>query len=372
MNIKESTGKYEGWLRDQLRDFPEFDASAFEAALASKHADMKEKEGEHAFLRGTFYRWAQQWASLSDKGVIIPVVGDTHVENFGTWRDAEGRLVWGVNDFDEACELPWTSDLVRLGVSARLVLPSLGNFGLSADDVCDVIYEGYAGVVGAREQSAFVLQEDNEALRKFAWKLVAGESPKEWWKKQPEKLSLKDPPKDAREALRSALPGDATEVEYFERKKDSPAGMGSRGKPRYYALAIWKGARILREAKAIVPSALQWVSGADSGKGLKEMLELSVRCPDPFHTIHGQWAVRRLAPDSEKIDLKKLDKAGANADQKRELFTSMGAELANLHCGTAKEDLHVLQSEVERRDTVWFRKEVKEWTNGVQDDFKDF
>jgi len=32
----------------------------------------------------------------------VLAVGDLHVENFGTWRDAEGRLIWGVNDFDES------------------------------------------------------------------------------------------------------------------------------------------------------------------------------------------------------------------------------------------------------------------------------
>jgi len=36
----------------------------------------------------------------------VLAVGDLHVENFGTWRDAEGRLIWGVNDFDEAWRLP--------------------------------------------------------------------------------------------------------------------------------------------------------------------------------------------------------------------------------------------------------------------------
>ena len=40
-------------------------------------------------------------------------MGDLHVENFGTWLDSRERLVWGMNDFDEACELPFTSDLVR-------------------------------------------------------------------------------------------------------------------------------------------------------------------------------------------------------------------------------------------------------------------
>jgi uncharacterized protein (DUF2252 family) len=47
-------------------------------------------------------------------------VGDLHVENFGTWRDIEGRLIWGINDFDEAWRLPYTHDLVRLATSALL------------------------------------------------------------------------------------------------------------------------------------------------------------------------------------------------------------------------------------------------------------
>ena len=41
-------------------------------------------------------------------------------ENFGTWRDAEGRLIWGVNDFDEAARMPYALDIVRLATSAVL------------------------------------------------------------------------------------------------------------------------------------------------------------------------------------------------------------------------------------------------------------
>ena len=47
-------------------------------------------------------------------------VGDLHLENFGTWRDADGRLVWGVNDFDEAAVMPYVLDLVRLVTSIQL------------------------------------------------------------------------------------------------------------------------------------------------------------------------------------------------------------------------------------------------------------
>ena len=35
----------------------------------------------------------------------------------GTWRDTEGRLIWGVNDFDEVARMPYAVDLVRLVTS---------------------------------------------------------------------------------------------------------------------------------------------------------------------------------------------------------------------------------------------------------------
>ena len=112
------------------------------------------KEGAHAFLRGTFYRWAELWKDVPDGGSKVAAAGDTHVENFGTWRDEEGRLVWGVNDFDEACELPWTSDLVRLGVSAMLALGTLKNFKLSAEDACDAILGWLCRGGGVRRRRA--------------------------------------------------------------------------------------------------------------------------------------------------------------------------------------------------------------------------
>src|SRR5262249_40563555 len=36
------------------------------------------------------------------------------------WRDAQGHLVWGVNDFDEAAHMPYAFNLVRLAASASL------------------------------------------------------------------------------------------------------------------------------------------------------------------------------------------------------------------------------------------------------------
>jgi uncharacterized protein (DUF2252 family) len=58
-----------------------------------------------SFLRAAFYRWLQVFPETCPDLAEAPVllaVGDLHIENFGTWRDVDGRLVWGVNDFDEA------------------------------------------------------------------------------------------------------------------------------------------------------------------------------------------------------------------------------------------------------------------------------
>ena len=96
------------------------------ADLALKHTRMAEDLFQ--FLRATFYRWMQVWPQVCPDLARAPrvlAVGDLHVENFGTWRDKEGRLIWGVNDFDEAYPMPYTNDLVRLAVSAHLAIAAI-------------------------------------------------------------------------------------------------------------------------------------------------------------------------------------------------------------------------------------------------------
>src|ERR1017187_2211761 len=115
VNIHKATRRYEAWLGSQIRLIPQ--------DLRLKHKLMR--EAVFPFLRATFYRWCQLWPEICPdlaKGPKILGVGDLHVENFGTWRDGEGCLVWGINDFDEAAVMPYTLDLVRLAVSAKLAI----------------------------------------------------------------------------------------------------------------------------------------------------------------------------------------------------------------------------------------------------------
>jgi uncharacterized protein (DUF2252 family) len=80
----------------------------------------------HAFYRGSaclFYAdvtTSEDPFTTEDSGRIW-IHGDLHVENFGTYLNAHGRLVFDVNDFDEAYLGRFTWDLQRFAASLALV-----------------------------------------------------------------------------------------------------------------------------------------------------------------------------------------------------------------------------------------------------------
>src|ERR1700728_2863248 len=137
-----ATASYETWMRTCT--------AVVSSDLRLKHEQMKERP--FLFLRGTFYRWAQMWpsvcAELCDAPKVL-AVGDLHVNSFGTWRDAEGRLCWGVDDFDEAYSLPYTNDLVRLAGSLTLVIDA-ESLSVQFKDGCEAILDGYRQSLRAR------------------------------------------------------------------------------------------------------------------------------------------------------------------------------------------------------------------------------
>ena len=150
-----------------------------EADLKQKHELMA--EDEFRFFRGTFYRWTQLWTKhCRDLASSPPVlaVGDLHVNSFGTWRDKIGRLVWGIDDFDEAYRLPYTNDLVRLATSARLAY-SLGHLKIKTKDACDSILEGYVGSLKAGGRP-LVLEDKNAWFTSIA--LSRLDDPPSFWR----------------------------------------------------------------------------------------------------------------------------------------------------------------------------------------------
>ena len=286
-------------------------------------------------------------------------VGDLHVENFGTWIDVEGRLIWGVNDFDEAHPMAYANDLVRLAVSVHLAAEA-GNLPLKHKDICDSILEGYRD--GLRSGGMpFVLGEHHEWLRQIAESELR--DPVHFWAKMDALPTVKgEVPVSAIDALEHLMP--ARDLRY--RLARRVAGLGSLGHARYVAIADWKGGRIAREAKALVSSACYW---AKDHQGPSEILyqaiiTRAVRCMDPFVQLRGRWIVRRLSPHCSRIELASLQAPG----KELRLLRSMGWETANIHLGTTGARQRIL-AHMQKQKARWLHKAAEEMVTAVREDW---
>jgi uncharacterized protein (DUF2252 family) len=79
-----------------------------------------------AFYRGSDCLFFADMAGLTDPWATertsrVWIQGDLHAENFGTYMDGDGALIFDVNDFDEAYLGHFTWDLQRLAASVALL-----------------------------------------------------------------------------------------------------------------------------------------------------------------------------------------------------------------------------------------------------------
>ena len=107
-------------LDDAFAPLMKADPVAFRAKYRKMAADP------HAFYRGSacvFYAdvTRDEDPFADERSGRIWVHGDLHVENFGTYLNSDGRLVFDVNDFDEAYLGRFTWDLQRFAASLALV-----------------------------------------------------------------------------------------------------------------------------------------------------------------------------------------------------------------------------------------------------------
>jgi hypothetical protein len=358
VNFQKSTAAYEEWLSHELDLVPE--------DLARKHQLMR--EAIFPFFRATFYRWSQLWPEVCPDCASAPellAVGDLHVENFGTWRDSEGRLIWGMNDFDEVSSMPYTIDLVRLAASAHLAIDS-EQLRIAHREACGAVLAGYkecleAGgapwVLGARH--AWLFEMVKPSLR---------DPPLFWQRLLALPAFTGHIPGNAREGLERMMPGKSSKWRIVQRV----AGLGSLGRQRFVALADWNGGPLCREAKALAPSAWDWARGVlkkdqESQKiRYQKALDTAVRTIDPFVHLQGKWIVRRLAPDCSRIDLAAFPAA---KDETR-LLHAMGWETANLHLG-AKRTKDIL-ADLSRRRGNWLHKAAANMVIATKKDWKEW
>jgi hypothetical protein len=363
-SIVRSTKEFEAWMKKRT------DLS--KRLLEEKHRKMA--TGAFPFLRATFYRWVERWREECPKLAkrdddVLLAVGDLHVENFGVWLDARGWQVWGVNDFDDACELPFTSDLVRLATSAALAARQQ-NIDTTEKRLCRFLLDGYRQ--GLRSKGKPILVSEHKVLRVLTKN--TGEDKAAFWKK---KLR----PKDNRRVGRGRLPRGLEDIflasfppgarpAFSEQKK--PGGLGSLGRRRY--TGVVKGGKqeryVAREAKALVPSALYWWAGREHMPSqTATLLQHAIRIPDPYFQVHDEWLVRQLAPDVAKIELPE-GQHDPRLVLAPDVIRLMGRETANIHLGSRrpKKLLKLLARLDKQLGAKWFAAATKRMVACTRDD----
>jgi Uncharacterized protein conserved in bacteria (DUF2252) len=351
MSFRTDNDAYEAWLATQC--------DVVQEDIDYKHHRMN--KSAFTFLRATYFRWARKigaWCpELMDAPQVLSV-GDLHLENFGTWRDADGRLVWGVNDFDEAAVMPYVLDLVRLATSIQLA----PDRNINNRQAADALLRGYRE--GLDDPQPALLFEGQTWLRPYA-EPGKGE-PEKFWDKISKYRKFVQPPHIA-EALIASLPA-GIDKKNVRLSRMLRKGGGSLGRPRYIAIAYWRGGQVLREAKALVPSAWTWAQGHKSQKS--SFLELTngpYRAPDPFLHVRDKFILRRIAADSRKIELG--DDAGLTV--RLELLRAMGFDLASIHAAGSP-GVRALRADLKKRPRNWLNAAVKTAAAAVRRDYEEW
>lgn len=347
MSFVEQNTAYENWMRSAC--------TVVEEDLERKHDRMS--KNAFKFLRATFFRWAYTLRATAPEIMTLPAplaVGDAHVENFGTWRDAEFRLVWGINDHDDAAEIPYASDILRLAVSTRLA-----GFGIGNREAAQAIFEDYGE--GLNEPGPTLLDQKEMWIRDYV--AVTDEQRKSFWDDIDGYADAR-PADDAKSALLASLPKGAA----LERFASASKGGGSLGRPRYVAAARWRGGRIAREAKALLPSGWDWAAGSpERPSRFDDAVNLATTAPDPFLRTDRGFIVRRIAADTRKVE------RDANFDRKLDakLVRAMGSEIGSIHASTS-ELKHAILDDLEHKDATWLHETAKAAAAAVAADFAEW
>jgi hypothetical protein len=126
------------------------------------------------------------------------------------------------------------------------------------------------------------LDEQETWMRRYV--VVSNKKRPDFWKNIEEHPKAIPPP-EVVEGFKQRLPRGADISHVFSWTR----GGGSLGRPRFVAVARWRGGRVVREAKALVPSAWDWAHGRDGDIRLLDLARGRFRSWDPFIDVHARF-----------------------------------------------------------------------------------
>ncbi len=283
-----------------------FDAPSLARKLAKMSASC------FVYFRGTYHLFAsdllegpfRKWPAAKAAG---PIVGDLHTENFGTFRAANGQIVYDINDFDETAEGPYEFDLRRMATALVLAGLDSGHTFSAGMLLAETYLRAYLEALGRlgqiEERRAFEKLHDHpdvhEALSLAAeksrvemMKTIAVETPEGKFAFAPAPEHFQAAGKPARKQALVGLPeyisncllqtGSRTRRFELQDVVFRFAGCGSLGRRRYALLlskgkgpATWETLR-LAEWKDALDSSLTARRPRQSGNRAKEVVERTI------------------------------------------------------------------------------------------------
>lgn len=120
--------------RDPVAAIHQTESKMIPELLPLRHQRML--ASRFAFFRGTAELMEQDLKQQYQSNLPIVICGDAHVNNFGFYASPERKLLFGLNDFDEARIGNWESDLKRLLVSIDL---AGSENGLKSDELDQIL-----------------------------------------------------------------------------------------------------------------------------------------------------------------------------------------------------------------------------------------
>lgn len=270
--------------------------SDFDAKLNISKSMRQEKrelmaKSSHVFFRSSpalFYHdlkttYQKSSQLLNQPAPNVPIVGDLHIGNSGTFRGPDGNAVWGFNDFDQAEVGSPEWDLERLGVSLYVAarsaeMPSTEAMGLvekmgrsyiehlGEDGPTYLTEEEASGPIGALIQKTNSRTQDDFIRR---WTTNGG-------RKLIRNRQLEDPEKKQGREILKDLEEEFPDYKFLDLASKPHSGGSTRGLERYYALVRspdreepW-----ILETKALLPSPVQQPDANLKRADGKQMMKL--------------------------------------------------------------------------------------------------
>ncbi|MDJ0903773.1 MAG: DUF2252 family protein [Xenococcus sp. MO_188.B8] len=367
------------------------------------------KMGDSAFpfYRATNYLFWKDFANdnrlqeFGNKKTKTWILGDLHVDNFGTFDNSEGKIVFNMNDFDESVIADYQYDVWRMAASMILVARNSGLETFAEDTekqekIIDAFSESYLDTIASylgndkEVKTDFTLDqldfdfsdllEKNRAKnkQKKARKKMLGK----WTNEEGNKLANQDQIDKKKLALIDSDLYEEIEAAISNYSKHNfqvkdivqrlRAGLGSLGTPRYYVLIEGKtdeasADRILDVKRQAKPTAYDFLGSAWQNKNYAKLQAIAYKAlindADPYlgwiELSDGFYSIRERSPYKDGILA-----ANLNQDQ---AFTNMaklwGEILATAHARADKDyDSDLI--------AYSFEKQVDKLTDGHHEEFR--